>query len=83
MLGDRDQRMTMQRMTALASQYRRRGAQQPDDQQRLIPRHTPSQQGEPLHTHIPMFVVFGHVLIYQLVVLQKSFKFEGGVQMDS
>ena len=45
MLGDRDQRMTMQRMTALASQYRRKAMRQPGDQQQLIPRHSTSQQG--------------------------------------
>lgn len=44
-LGDRDQRMTMQRMTALASQYRRKAMRQPDDQQQLIPRHASSRQG--------------------------------------
>lgn len=43
-LGDRDQRMTMQRMTALASQYRRKAIRQPDGQQ-LVPRHSSSQQG--------------------------------------
>lgn len=43
-LGDRDQRMTMQRMTALASQYRRKAMRQPTDQQ-LIPRHSSSQHG--------------------------------------
>lgn len=44
-LGDRDQRMTMQRMAAMASQYRRKGMQQPEGQPQLVPRHTPSQQG--------------------------------------
>ena len=43
-LGDRDQRMTMQRMTALATQYRRKAMRQPTDQQ-LVPRHSSSQQG--------------------------------------
>lgn len=44
-LGDRDQRMTMQRMTALASQYRRKAMRTPDNQQQLVPRHSSSQQG--------------------------------------
>ena len=44
-LGDRDQRMTMQRMAAMASQYRRKAMQQPEGQPQLVPRHTPSQQG--------------------------------------
>ncbi|DBB12972.1 TPA: hypothetical protein ACH3X3_005716 [Trebouxia sp. C0006] len=45
MLGDRDQRMTMQRMAAMAAQYRRGTPGQPTDQAQLIPRHTPSQEG--------------------------------------
>jgi hypothetical protein len=43
MLGDRDQRMTMQRMAAMAAQYRRGTPMQHTDQPQLIPRHTPSQ----------------------------------------
>ena len=42
MLGDRDQRMTMQRMAAMAAQYRR-GTPMQHDQPQLIPRHAPSQ----------------------------------------
>lgn len=45
MLGDRDQRMTMQRMAAMAAQYRRSTPVQPTDQPQLIPRHTSSQEG--------------------------------------
>jgi len=49
MLGDRDQRMTMQRMAAMAAQYRRGTSRQPTDQAQLIPRHTPSQGKRPQH----------------------------------
>ncbi|KAL0029847.1 hypothetical protein WJX77_003526 [Trebouxia sp. C0004] len=45
MLGDRDQRMTMQRMAAMAAQYRRGTPVKPTDQPQLIPRHMPSQEG--------------------------------------